>query len=810
MSQNKDDSGIESNIIFEGITPKLFQSFANPKNAIGKKEGAVIYQKGDLTEYLYLLIEGTVKLKYTEPDGTNIYINKTADSFFGETELIGKTQRKSSAVADTDCRMYTFNLSELKILVKKDEQILKNLYKNKTFDFLDKEFIESSKDFLDPETDFAELIRTTTETPAKKRTNSEVITSVAEEKETPKEEHGAFDNIITKEEEIEEENEQSENIPEESTIKEDGSIVIKDSEEEKISQSGHDAFDNIIPEEEIEDENEQPEYNPEEDIIKKDDSIVIVDIEEEKISQSEHNAFDNIIPEEEIEDENEQPEYNPEEDIIKEDDSIVIDKIEDIEKEKNPSEYNSFQDIVGGDNSIEFDKVEEEQENDDLIESKGFIIKEPPEPESIKTFETQDTPVQEESEPEPAIEKDEDEEITDFVEQEKGDDDFSDYYETLLNATQNIFSKITIDETAQVIAESATKLINATGGILYLVDKENEELKAKVLSDNSIKDIRIKFSDGLQGTAIIEKRSIIVENPRDDKNFNPAIEDLTGIKIKNVIYYPVLTKSDEPIAVLELYNSERGKFDSREIELLNAISSSILRALNNTRYVDILVQQRKILALGEITGLIKDDIKNSLLKVKHYSSLLKKKNLSPEVNKLIDLQIGQINSVEDFLKFTDAYANGKNITEKSTIKVSEAVTQILNFLAEYVDSRNTVIYKKVEDNAVINVDLPSMYLVCYQIAKNACDAMNNDGKIFVTSERDGNYIKVNFRDTGVGISETIKGKLFKPFVTYGKKQRPGLGLAIAEKLVSDQGGYMLAESTLGEGATFTIALPIVF
>jgi signal transduction histidine kinase len=761
MSQNKDDSGIESNIIFEGITPKLFQSFANPKNAIGKKEGAVIYQKGDLTEYLYLLIEGTVKLKYTEPDGTNIYINKTADSFFGETELIGKTQRKSSAVADTDCRMYTFNLSELKILVKKDEQILKNLYKNKTFDFLDKEFIESSKDFLDPETDFAELIRTTTETPAKKRTNSEVITSVAEEKETPKEEHGAFDNIITKEEEIEEENEQSENIPEESTIKEDGSIVIKDSEEEKISQSGHDAFDNIIPEEEIEDENEQPEYNPEED-------------------------------------------------IIKEDDSIVIDKIEDIEKEKNPSEYNSFQDIVGGDNSIEFDKVEEEQENDDLIESKGFIIKEPPEPESIKTFETQDTPVQEESEPEPAIEKDEDEEITDFVEQEKGDDDFSDYYETLLNATQNIFSKITIDETAQVIAESATKLINATGGILYLVDKENEELKAKVLSDNSIKDIRIKFSDGLQGTAIIEKRSIIVENPRDDKNFNPAIEDLTGIKIKNVIYYPVLTKSDEPIAVLELYNSERGKFDSREIELLNAISSSILRALNNTRYVDILVQQRKILALGEITGLIKDDIKNSLLKVKHYSSLLKKKNLSPEVNKLIDLQIGQINSVEDFLKFTDAYANGKNITEKSTIKVSEAVTQILNFLAEYVDSRNTVIYKKVEDNAVINVDLPSMYLVCYQIAKNACDAMNNDGKIFVTSERDGNYIKVNFRDTGVGISETIKGKLFKPFVTYGKKQRPGLGLAIAEKLVSDQGGYMLAESTLGEGATFTIALPIVF
>ena len=337
-----------------------------------------------------------------------------------------------------------------------------------------------------------------------------------------------------------------------------------------------------------------------------------------------------------------------------------------------------------------------------------------------------------------------------------------------------------------------------------------EELTAKVLSDNSIKDIRIKYTDGLQGNAVIEKKCIIVENPHDDKNFNPAIEDLTGIKIKNVIYYPVMTKTNEVVAVIELYNSERGKFDSLEIELLNAISPSIQRALGNSKYVDIITQQRKILSLGEITEFITEDIKSSLLKVKHYSSLLKKKNPSPEFDKLLDLQIGQINSVEDFLKFTDAYAHGKNSAKQSTIKVSEAATQILNFLAEYLDSRNTVIFKKIEEDAVINVDLPSMYFVCYQIAKNACDAMEGDGQIFVTSERDGNYIKIKLRDTGVGISETIKDKIFKPFITYGKKQRPGLGLAIAEKIVSDQGGYMMAESVLGEGSTLIIALPVVF
>ena len=725
MFQNKNNSDLESNILFEGVNPEILQSFSNPKNTIGKKEGSVIYQKGDLTEYLYLLIEGTVKLKHTEPDGTNIYINKTANSFFGETELIGKTQRKSSAVADSDCRMYTLNLNELKVLVKKENQILKNLFENKTFDMKEEDFTEYTKDFLDPETDFADLIRTTTEKPAQDSAKIE------------------------------------EGVPNE----ENTSVV----EENVISDNEQGTLDKIITNEEVEETEEQASDDIAENNI----------IEEKEATKNEEGAFDKIITVEESEEDNEQTESNQVEENLQEDVPNIT------------------------------DKSEKEQKKDQLNESEGFVIEDSPAVEFIKPGDTLKTFVQEETEQEPTIEKDEEDSFV-APESEKVETDFSDYYETLLTATQNIFSKITIDETAQVIAESAADLVNATGGVLYIVDRESEELKAKVLSEDSIKDIRIKFSDGLQGTVAIEKKTVIVENPSEEKNFNPVIEDLTGIKIKNVIYYPILTKSDEAIAVLELYNSERNKFDSREIELLNAISPSILKALSNAKYVDILVQQRKIFSLGEITGFISDDIKTSLLKVKHYSSLLKKKDISPDVNKLLDLQIGQINSVEDFLKFTDAYAHGKNVAEQSTIKVSEAVTQILNFLAEYVDSRNTVIYKKIEEDTVINVDLPSLYFVCYQIAKNACDAMSDKGKIFVTSERDGKYIKIKFRDTGTGISETIKDKLFKPFVSFGKKQRPGLGLAIAEKIVAEQGGYMMVESVLGEGATFVIALPVVF
>jgi signal transduction histidine kinase len=682
MFQDKDNSEIKPNILFEGVNLQILQSFANPQNTIGKKEGAVIFQKGDPTEYLYLLIEGIVKLKFTEADGTNIYVNRSANSFFGEFELLGKTQRKSSAVADTDCRLYTFNISELKILVKKDPLILKNLYEHKTFDIQEEDFKDMTKDFLDPDTDFSEFTKSKEKVAITKSNNTAIEEIPQTVEEIPeKEEHFSFDKIITKE----------------------------DSDEE-INETSH-----VI----------EPE-------------------------------------------------------------------------------------IVEEDNSNVNDIAEEKKDNLDLQESENFLIDEVDNKRSAEETITKVPQIIEKPLPEPIVEIKEEEEVPVLSEQQKHETDFSDYYESLLNATQNIFSQINIDEAAEAISASAAKLINAEGGVLYLVDKESEELKAKVLFDTSIKDIIIKFSDGLQGSAIIEKRSIISEDPQSERNFNPVIEDLTGIKIKNVIYYPILNRNDIPVALLELYNSKREKFDSREIELLNAITPSIRKALDNARHVDIIVQQKKILSIAEITGFINGDIKNSLHKVKKYSSLLKKKDLSPEIEKLIDIQIGQINTIEDFLRFTDAYARGKNIVEKSTIKVSEAVPQILNFLAEYVESRNTVLYKKIEDDALINIDLPAMYMVCYQIAKNACDAMNDEGKIFVTTEKDGDYIKIKFRDTGTGISEVVKDKLFKPFVTYGKKQKPGLGLAIAEKLVTDQGGFLLAESFLGEGATFTIALPIVF
>jgi signal transduction histidine kinase len=72
-------------------------------------------------------------------------------------------------------------------------------------------------------------------------------------------------------------------------------------------------------------------------------------------------------------------------------------------------------------------------------------------------------------------------------------------------------------------------------------------------------------------------------------------------------------------------------------------------------------------------------------------------------------------------------------------------------------------------------------------------------------DRDTALIQVE--DTGPGIAPEIRGKLFQPFVTAGKRNGLGLGLALTRQTVIDHGGDLWVESEPGHGARFILRLP---
>ncbi|MBI5570837.1 MAG: response regulator [Desulfomonile tiedjei] len=101
-----------------------------------------------------------------------------------------------------------------------------------------------------------------------------------------------------------------------------------------------------------------------------------------------------------------------------------------------------------------------------------------------------------------------------------------------------------------------------------------------------------------------------------------------------------------------------------------------------------------------------------------------------------------------------------------------------------------------------------LFEVTTSLIRNAVEAMPNGGELAVTTFIDGEHVVLRVEDTGVGIPQEHLGKVFEPFFTTKGFQRVGMGLATGYGIVKSHDGTISVASEPGQGATFTIELPL--
>jgi two-component system sensor histidine kinase PilS (NtrC family) len=115
----------------------------------------------------------------------------------------------------------------------------------------------------------------------------------------------------------------------------------------------------------------------------------------------------------------------------------------------------------------------------------------------------------------------------------------------------------------------------------------------------------------------------------------------------------------------------------------------------------------------------------------------------------------------------------------------------------------------------LQVDPDKMKQVFLNLAMNAVQAMPSGGQLTIATacrrvtsgERSGDVVEILFQDTGEGIKKEDLSRIFFPFFTT-KKQGSGLGLATAQRIVDQHGGWIRVESQEGRGSRFTVCLPV--
>lgn len=462
-------------------------------------------------------------------------------------------------------------------------------------------------------------------------------------------------------------------------------------------------------------------------------------------------------------------------------------------KEKSFDEYNFTP--ASGDNSFEDTGVKNEPEipafnTDDFAKNLDL--------EDLPDFNFK------KASPQPAAE----EPVIPFEDNAAEDEELSsDNLKLIMQAAQLVNSNIKIDDLLQAIVDAARGLTTADRGTLYLVDREKDELWSKVIDGNNISEIRLKLGEGIAGWSALNREVVNIADVQSDSRFKSSIDRSSGFITKNMLCFPIINKSDEVVGVLQLLNSGRGRFTKKDEALLSMLSVNAALALENAGLVERLLQSERVTSLGKMANFLIQDIKKPVLVSKRYTEHLKTKNLTPDVVQVLDMLLEQLNHVADLVQTTSSYSEGKTVLHSVVCKVNETLEAVFDKLASNIRIRNCEIIKKYDKDVTVKLDRKEFYQCCMHIIRNACDAMPEGGQITVTTVNKKSAVEISFKDNGIGIPDSIKDKIFEPFMSHGKTEGTGLGLSITKKIVEDHGGTITVESDLGEGATFIITLP---
>ena len=222
-----------------------------------------------------------------------------------------------------------------------------------------------------------------------------------------------------------------------------------------------------------------------------------------------------------------------------------------------------------------------------------------------------------------------------------------------------------------------------------------------------------------------------------------------------------------------------------------------------------LLESEQLATIGRMASSISHDLRHSLAAIVANSEFLCDSHLTPaqreelyqEVRSGVNLMTDLIDSLLEFARtresLTPAYANVAETIHRS-------VQSVRLHPRHHVRSINVVCGAQLSGW----FDQRKLERALYNLLLNACEAAPAvGGDVAVTAFETAGFITISVADNGPGIAESIRDRLFHPFVSYGKENGTGLGLAAVQKIVQDHGGEIITERTPQSTTVFRIVLP---
>lgn len=349
--------------------------------------------------------------------------------------------------------------------------------------------------------------------------------------------------------------------------------------------------------------------------------------------------------------------------------------------------------------------------------------------------------------------------------------------------------------------------------------------------------LRLAQEKGLLETIFhaIQEGIVVLEGEGRISYANRAAEKLLGFAADQAAGQSIgrYLREIDWSSVLDLDADEWSRLVSREIEIsypqhrfldfyivpLRAVSERekgavvILRDVTRERESESrTIESERLQAITLLAAGVAHEIGNPLNSLTIHLQLLERELAHlPEdsragVKDLVDVARREVERLDQIItQFLRALRPSQPSVERASLR--DIVGETLEFLHHEIKDRDVIVEVEAPDDLpTALVDRGQIKQACFNIIRNAIQAMSHGGVLRIALTSDDRFVILSFTDTGPGIPADDLGSIFEPYFTT-KSEGTGLGLMIVQRIVRDHGGEIEVRSEPNAGTTFTLYLP---